>query len=156
MYSQELDEVTFQDFPMPPVARTTDGACEDDEPAGLAPVAETQAVDSTDSPSLSSSVTVHSMKTSMPIGRCRCCSVRISLQAGAVTDVGEPGVAVPPEVALEDQSLGGAVEQRTPLSSSSRTRSGASWACSSAIRQWFSSFPPRMVSRKCTFQLSSL
>src|SRR5580698_4502236 len=34
-------------------------------------------------------------------------------------------------------------------------RSGASWACSCAMRQLLSSLPPRMVSRKCTFQLSS-
>ena len=42
-----------------------------------------------------------------------------------------------------------------PQSSSSWTRSGASWACSWAIRQLLSIFPPRMVSRKCTSQLSS-
>ena len=42
-----------------------------------------------------------------------------------------------------------------PQSSSSRTRSGASWAWSWAIRQLLSIFPPRMVSRKCTCQLSS-
>ena len=42
-----------------------------------------------------------------------------------------------------------------PQSSSSITRSGASWACSWAIRQLLSIFPPRMVSRKCTSQLSS-
>src|SRR4051794_30940794 len=44
---------------------------------------------------------------------------------------------------------------RAPQSSSSCTRSGASCACSWAIRQWLSIFPPRMVSRKCTRQLSS-
>src|SRR6266508_4661099 len=42
-----------------------------------------------------------------------------------------------------------------PHSSSSRTRSGASCACSCAMRQLFSSLPPRMVSRKWIFQLSS-
>src|SRR4029453_16430288 len=42
-----------------------------------------------------------------------------------------------------------------PHSSSSRTRSGASLACSSAMRQLLSSLPPRMVSRKWTCQLSS-
>src|SRR5213596_1153005 len=45
--------------------------------------------------------------------------------------------------------------KRAPHSSSSRTRSGASCACSCAMRQLFRSFPPRMVSRKWTFQLSS-
>ena len=42
-----------------------------------------------------------------------------------------------------------------PQSSSSITRSGASCAWSWAIRQWLSIFPPRMVSRKWTSQLSS-
>ena len=41
-----------------------------------------------------------------------------------------------------------------PHASSSRTRSGASFACSSAIRQLFTYWPPRMVSAKCTRQLS--
>src|SRR2546425_12682478 len=42
-----------------------------------------------------------------------------------------------------------------PQRSSSSTRSGASWAWSWAMRQLFSILPPRMVSRKCTCQLSS-
>ena len=33
-------------------------------------------------------------------------------------------------------------------------RSGASLACSSAIRKWFRNLPPRIVSRKWTCQLS--
>jgi hypothetical protein len=37
------------------------------------------------------------------------------LQAGAVTDVREAGVAVAAEVALADQPVGGAVEQRAPV-----------------------------------------
>ena len=41
-----------------------------------------------------------------------------------------------------------------PQASSSQTRSGASLACSSAIRQLFRNLPPRMVSRKWTCQLS--
>ncbi len=41
-----------------------------------------------------------------------------------------------------------------PHASSSRTRSGASLACSSAMRQLFRYWPPRIVSAKCTFQLS--
>src|SRR5262249_4072737 len=41
-----------------------------------------------------------------------------------------------------------------PQASSSRTRSGASFACSSAMRQLLTYWPPRMVSAKCTFQLS--
>ena len=41
-----------------------------------------------------------------------------------------------------------------PQASSSQTRSGASLACTSAIRQLFRNLPPRMVSRKWTCQLS--
>ncbi len=41
-----------------------------------------------------------------------------------------------------------------PHASSSRTRSGASLAWSSAMRQLLTYCPPRMVSAKCTFQLS--
>src|SRR5947208_2765142 len=41
-----------------------------------------------------------------------------------------------------------------PHASSSRTRSGASRACSSAIRQLLTYCPPRIVSAKWTFQLS--
>src|SRR5438094_284176 len=41
-----------------------------------------------------------------------------------------------------------------PHASSSRTRSGASFACSSAMRQLFTYWPPRIVSAKCTRQLS--
>src|SRR5215212_9965213 len=41
-----------------------------------------------------------------------------------------------------------------PYVSSSQTRSGASLACSSAIRQELRNLPPRMVSRKWTCQLS--
>src|SRR5215467_2379464 len=42
-----------------------------------------------------------------------------------------------------------------PHSSSSSTRSGDSWAWSWAMRQLLIILPPRMVSRKCTCQLSS-
>src|SRR3989449_2175174 len=42
-----------------------------------------------------------------------------------------------------------------PQRSSSSTRSGASWACSCAMRQLLSILPPRIVSRKWTCQLSS-
>src|ERR1035441_4220718 len=42
-----------------------------------------------------------------------------------------------------------------PQRSSSRTRSIASWAYSSTMRQLLTSWPPSMVSAKCTSQLSS-
>src|SRR5713101_3898127 len=41
-----------------------------------------------------------------------------------------------------------------PHASSSFTRAGASLACSSAICELFTYCPPRIVSAKCTFQLS--
>src|SRR5919201_5945302 len=41
-----------------------------------------------------------------------------------------------------------------PHASSSRTRSGAAFACSSASRQLLTYWPPRIVSVKWTFQLS--
>src|SRR5436189_225152 len=41
-----------------------------------------------------------------------------------------------------------------PHASSSRTRSGASFACSSAMRKLLRYCPPRIVSEKWTFQLS--
>ena len=44
--------------------------------------------------------------------------------------------------------------RRAPQASSSRTRSGASLACSSAMRQLLRYWPPRMVSAKWTRQLS--
>ena len=43
-----------------------------------------------------------------------------------------------------------------PHCSSSRTRSGASWAWSCAMRQLFRNFPPRIVSRKCVRQSSDV
>src|ERR1044072_7033443 len=48
----------------------------------------------------------------------------------------------------------GVRSKSAPHASSSRTRSGASRACSSAIRQLFRYWPPRMVSAKCTRQPS--
>src|SRR5829696_2733267 len=74
-------------------------------------------------------ITVHSMNTSMPWATARFWRVRI---------ISRP---------VRSNSA--------PHSSSSKTRSGASWAWSWAIRQLLSILPPRMVSRKCTRQLSS-
>src|SRR6266404_95846 len=48
----------------------------------------------------------------------------------------------------------GVRSKRAPQASSSLTRAGASSAWILAMRQSFRSFPPRMVSRKWTFQLS--
>src|SRR5687767_12532370 len=48
----------------------------------------------------------------------------------------------------------GVRSKSAPHASSSRTRAGASRACSSAMRQLLRYWPPRMVSAKCTFQSS--
>ena len=76
------------------------------------------------------------------------------LEAGAVADVGEARIAVAAEVALQDACRPSSDRRRAPQASSSRTRSGASFACSSAMRQLFTYWPPRIVSAKWTFQLS--
>ena len=75
------------------------------------------------------------------------------LQAGAVADVREPRVGVPAEVALADPAVLGAVEQRA-VGLQLPHPVGRLLACSSAIRQLFRNLPPRMVSRKCTCQES--
>src|SRR3954449_2422702 len=108
----------------------------------------------TPSESVSSRVTVHSMYTSMPSATVRCCKVRISSRPVRSPTWARRAYRCPPKSRwLIRPSF--VRSNSAPQSSSSRTRSGASWACSWAIRQWLSIFPPRMVSRKCTRQLSS-
>ena len=58
--------------------------------------------------------TVHSMCTSIPWWMRVVLQRPDHLQAGPVAHVGEPGILVPAEVALEDPAVGGAVEQRAP------------------------------------------
>jgi len=68
-------------------------------------------------------------------------------------DVRQPRVLVPAEVSLADLAVLGPVEDRAPgLELPDPVR--RLLACSSAIRQLFRDSPPRMVSRKCTCQLS--
>jgi len=74
-------------------------------------------------------------------------------KARAVAHMREARVPVAAEVALQNPSVGRAIEER-PHASSSRTHSGASLACNSAIRQLFRYCPPRMVSAKWTRQPS--
>jgi hypothetical protein len=76
------------------------------------------------------------------------------LEAGAVADVREARVPMTAEVALEDEPVLGAVEERAPLLElEDAVGRLCAWIC--AMRQLFRSLPPRMVSRKWTFQLSS-
>jgi hypothetical protein len=62
--------------------------------------------------------------------------------------VGVPAEVPPADLPVRVRS------NSAPHASSSQTRSGASLPCSSAIQGLFRNFPPRMVSRKCTRQLS--
>ena len=49
------------------------------------------------------------------VGHCLLLQGPDHLEAGAVAHVGQPGEAVAPEVTLEDEPIGGAVEERPPL-----------------------------------------
>src|SRR5262249_21365670 len=83
----------------------------------------------------------------------RCWSVRIISRPVRSPTWARRGYSWPPK--LRWLILPSRVRSNSaPQASSSQTRSGASLACSSAIRQLFRNFPPRMVSRKCTCQLS--
>src|SRR5882762_1186690 len=75
------------------------------------------------------------------------------LQSGAVAHMRQARVAMATEIALQDAAVLRTVKERAH-SSSSLTRAGASWACTCAMRQLLSILPPRIVSRKCTCQLS--
>src|SRR6266487_4592483 len=82
-----------------------------------------------------------------------CCRVRIISRPVRSPTWASRGYWWPPK--LRWLILPSAVRSNSaPQASSSQTRSGASWACSSAIRQLFRNLPPRIVSRKCTCQLS--
>ena len=97
---------------------------------------------------------MHSMNTSMPSWTARCWRVRIISRPVRSPTWASRAYLWPPKSRCEI-SPSSVRSKSAPQSSSSCTRSGASWACSWAIRQLLSIFPPRMVSRKCTSQLSS-
>src|SRR5438045_4036160 len=94
------------------------------------------------------------MKTSMPFATAWSCSVRIISRPVRSPTWARRAYLCPPKSRWRIRPSF-VRSKSAPHSSSSRTRSGASCACSCAMRQLFRSFPPRMVSRKCTFQLSS-
>src|SRR6478672_495866 len=94
------------------------------------------------------------MNTSMPSATARCWRVRIISRPVRSPTWASRAYLWPPKSRWEIRPSS-VRSNSAPQSSSSRTRSGASWACSWAIRQLFSIFPPRMVSRKWTCQLSS-
>ena len=76
------------------------------------------------------------------------------LEARAVADVREPRIAVAAEVALQDAAVRRAIEHRAPRFELADTRRALPCACSSAMRQLLRYCPPRIVSAKCTRQLS--
>ena len=82
-----------------------------------------------------------------------CCRLRIISSPVRSPTCASRGYSCPPK--FRWLILPSLVRSKTaPQASSSQTRSGASLACSSAIRQLFRNLPPRIVSRKCTCQLS--
>ena len=137
---------------MPPVASTTAGRLEDDEPAGLPPVAE-GAGDAVAVLEQAGDRALHEHVDA------RCDGVVLEradhLQAGAVADVGQPGVAVAAEVALEDPAVRRAVEQGAPLLELEHPLGRLLGVDLGHPPVVDSSLPPRIVSRKWTCQLSS-
>src|SRR3954468_5082288 len=84
-----------------------------------------------------------------------CCMVRMSSRPVRSPTWASRGYSCPPK--LRWLFLPSLVRSNSaPYVSSSQARSGASLACSSAIRGLLRNLPPRMVSRKCTCQLSLL
>ena len=84
-----------------------------------------------------------------------CCIVRISSRPVRSPTCASRGYSCPPKFLCE--IFPSFVRSKSaPHISSSQTRSGDSFACNSAMRQLFKNFPPRIVSRKCTCQLSLL
>src|SRR6478672_6431094 len=84
-----------------------------------------------------------------------CCRVRISSSPVRSPTWARRGYSWPPKLRWLIRPSG-VRSKRAPYVSSSHTRSGASLACSSAIRHELRNLPPRIVSRKCTCQLSLL
>ena len=83
-----------------------------------------------------------------------CCRVRIISSPVRSPTWASRGYSCPPKFRWLILPSG-VRSNSAPQASSSQTRSGASWACSSAIRGLFRNLPPRIVSRKWTCQLSA-
>src|SRR5438309_6780232 len=93
------------------------------------------------------------MYTFIPVWIPCCWSVRIISRPVRSPTWARRGYLWPPK--LRWRMRPSRVRSKTaPQASSSRTRAGASWACSWAMRQLLTYWPPRMVSAKWTFQLS--
>ena len=153
VYSHEF-EVTLNALPMPPVASTTALAREQRRTCPTRASSRTRRDAMPGWPSCQQPQD-RAFHEDVDARRRRTVLQRADhLQAGAVADVRQPRVAVAAEVALQDAAVLRAVEERAPVLELP-TRSGASWACSCAMRQLLRNLPPRIVSRKCTCQLSS-
>ena len=81
------------------------------------------------------------------------CSVRIISNPVRSPTCASRGYLCPPKLRCKIRPSF-VLSKTAPQASNSLTRSGASLACSSAIRQLLTYCPPRIVSEKCTFQLS--
>ena len=113
VYSHEFD-VTLNDFPIAAGGQDDRRRLDGDEPAGLAPVAE--------APRRSDRLAVQQQLGDGALHEHVDADLDAALlqgadhlQTGAVADVGQARVAVPAEVALADQPVLGAVEDRAPL-----------------------------------------
>ena len=138
---------------MPPVAITIDFALNTTKFARLAPVAERARPRGRRRSA--ARVIVHSMYTSKPSCTPRSCSVRIISRPVRSPTWQRRLYVCPPKARCKIWPS--AVRSKSaPHCSSSRARSGASCAWSCAMRQLLSSLPPRIVSRKCGCQPSSL
>src|SRR5438552_3745009 len=104
-------------------------------------------------PSVNNRSTVHSMCTSMPWWMLWSWSVRIISRPVRSPTCTSRGYACPPKLRCRMRPSG-VRSNSAPHASSSRTRAGDSCACNCAMRQLFRYCPPRMVSAKCTRQLS--
>ena len=93
------------------------------------------------------------MCTSMPWWMPWSCSVRIISRPVRSPTCARRGYLWPPKLRWRMRPSG-VRSNSAPHASSSRTRSGASFACSSAMRQLLTYWPPRIVSAKWTCQLS--
>ena len=162
VYSQEFDD-TLNDFADAAGGQHDRRRLEEDELAGLAPVAERpgdpaslgdQLGNRAFGEDLDPGLVVTQFGLVFPLQRDDLLLQGADdLQAGAVADVSQPRVGVAAEVALADPAVLGPVEQRA-VSLQLPHPLGCLLACSSAIRQLLRNLPPRIVSAKCTCQLS--
>ena len=136
---------------MPPVASTTALRAEDAEAAALAVVAErardaAAVLEQRDDRALH--VDVDALVDAVVLQRAD------HLEAGAVADVREARIRWPPKLRCRIRPSVRAVEDARPRPRARARGRAPPCACSSAMRQLLTYWPPRIVSAKWTFQLS--